>query len=48
MLTASAQRIVGELEANTDMFMTPGDSLLEQEKEDGKKKKNASKALWNV
>lgn len=46
MLTASAQRIVGELEANTDMFMTPGDSLLEQEKEDGKKKKNVPVDIW--
>lgn len=32
-LSASAQRIIGELEANTDMLMTPGDSALNKEKD---------------
>ena len=36
-LSASAQRIIGELEANTDMLMTPGDSALNKA-EDGKEK----------
>ncbi|MBR6894368.1 MAG: putative porin [Bacteroidaceae bacterium] len=36
-LSASAQRIIGELEANTDMLMTPGDSALNKG-EDGKEK----------
>ena len=31
-LSASAQRIIGELEANTDMLMTPGDSALNKGK----------------
>lgn len=32
-LSASAQRIIGELEANTDMLMTPGDSALNKGKD---------------
>lgn len=36
-LSASAQRIIGELEANTDMLMTPGDSALNKA-EEGKEK----------
>ena len=36
---ASAQRIVGELEANTDMLMTPNDSALNRYDDDTKKEK---------
>lgn len=38
-ISASAQRIVGELEANTDMLMTPDDSLLNQSDDVKKDKK---------
>ncbi|MBR1379630.1 MAG: putative porin [Bacteroidaceae bacterium] len=48
--TASAQRIVGELEANTDMLMTPDDSLnspTDNKKKD-KKEVPVDIRTWNI
>ena len=48
-LSASAQRIVGELEANTDMLMTPGDSTLSQRKDgEGKSKVPVDVKAWTI
>ncbi|MBO4452274.1 MAG: putative porin [Bacteroidaceae bacterium] len=48
-LSASAQRIIGELEANTDMLMTPGDTTLNNGKDkEGKPKVPVDVKAWTI
>src|SRR5574344_1887390 len=47
-LLTSAQRIVGELESNTDMQMTPGDSTLDNKDKKENKFVPVDVRAWNI